>query len=100
MRKNKRNHRLPYEPTLRESVVDHLDLPKDLMLGDSILKIAGNREIYITNYLGILGYERESILLQAKHGRIHITGTYLVIASYSGDEMKIQGCVQTISFEM
>ena len=40
--------------SLREKMVDNLELPKDLMLGAAILTVTGRKEALISNYKGIL----------------------------------------------
>ncbi len=47
-------------------IVESLKLPRDTMLGDSIVTVTGNREAFIENYKGILEYTTESIVLQGK----------------------------------
>lgn len=43
--------------SLRERIVDNLELPKDLMLGAAIVTVTGRGEAVISNYKGILEYE-------------------------------------------
>ena len=40
--------------SLRERIVDNLELPKDLMLGAAIVTVTGRGEAVISNYKGIL----------------------------------------------
>ena len=40
----------------KELVVESLKLPRDSVLGDSIITVTGNTEILIENYKGILQY--------------------------------------------
>ena len=51
-------------------IVESLKLPRDTMLGDSIVTVTGNREAFIENYKGILEYTKESIVLQGKNCRM------------------------------
>ena len=71
------------EKSPKEQLVDTLKLPKDMLLGASILTMTGNHELWVENYKGIIEYTRESIILQAKTGQISICGCGLVIASVS-----------------
>ena len=48
----------------KELVVESLKLPRDSVLGDSIITVTGNTEILIENYKGSLQYSDELILLQ------------------------------------
>ena len=42
--------------SVKQNMVETLELPKDLMYGDSIVTITGGREVLIENYKGILEY--------------------------------------------
>ena len=83
----------------QEKIVDCLDLPKDILLGASIITALGNRELVIENYKGILDYKEECILLQGKHYRIQIKGKRLRIAYYTKEEMKICGCITEVAYQ-
>ena len=47
--------------SVKQNMVETLELPKDLMYGDSIVTITGRREVLIENYKGILEYTGEYI---------------------------------------
>lgn len=87
------------EITLREKMVNSLELPKDLMLGAAILTVTGRREALIANYKGILEYEDSFIRVQTKNCRILISGAHLAIDYYTNDEMKITGLIENIQYE-
>ena len=98
MRRNSRTS--PEEKTsLREKMVPNLELPKDLMLGASVLTLTGRKEAIITNYKGILEYEDSFIRVQTKNCRIRITGAHLAIDYYTNEEMKISGFIEMIQYE-
>lgn len=87
------------EPSLREKMVTNLELPKDLMLGASVLTVTGREEALIANYKGILEYKDSFIKVQTKNCRIQITGAHLAIAYYTNEEMKITGFIESIQYE-
>lgn len=82
----------------KELLVESLKLPKDSMLGASIVTITGNREIFIENYKGIIEYTEEHILLQGKACKISIMGKKLSIDYYTNEDMKISGCVSCVQY--
>lgn len=84
---------------MREKVVTNLELPKDLMLGASVLTVTGRREALISNYKGILEYRDSFIKVQTKNCRIQISGAHLAIDYYTSEEMKISGYIETIQYE-
>ena len=50
----------------REMVVESLKLPKDSILGASIVTLTGNTDAFVENYRGIIEYTGDLILLQGK----------------------------------
>jgi len=82
----------------KELMVESLKLPKDSMLGASIVTITGNSEVFVENYRGILEYSRETILLQGKTCKIELTGKKLNIVYYTNEDMKISGRISAIRY--
>lgn len=80
-------------------MVESLELPKDLIYGDSIVTITGRREVLIENYKGILEYTEEYIKIQAKNAKLAVYGKQLSIEYYTNEDMKIVGFVKSIEYE-
>ena len=106
IRKSKRNQNSravrgeTYEPvSTKELVVDSLKLPKDLLLGASIVTHTGNPEAWIENYKGITEYCDTFVLLQGKTCHICISGKGLSIDYYTNEDMKISGCIECVKYE-
>ncbi|MGL5260099.1 MAG: YabP/YqfC family sporulation protein [Lachnospiraceae bacterium] len=91
---NETNQRI----TLKEKMCDSMKLPKDIMLGASIVTVIGERELWVENYKGILDYTDKKIVLQGKQKKIIIMGSYLKIEYYTKEEMKISGKIEDINF--
>lgn len=83
----------------KETIVNSLELPKDLMLGAAIVTLTGRREVLISNYKGILAYEDSFIRIQTKKCRILISGSHLAIDYYTSEEMKITGQIDAVTYE-
>ena len=83
---------------VKERLADSLKLPRDMMLGASIVTIIGNNQVLIENYRGILEYTEECIILQGKNCRIAILGCRLSIAYYTNEDMKIEGNITQIRY--
>ena len=82
----------------KELIVESLKLPKDSMLGASIVTITGDNEAFIENYKGILEYTKESIVLQGKNCRIAFAGKGLSIDYYTNEDMKIGGRIEMVRY--
>lgn len=83
---------------LREKVVSAVSMPKDVVLGASVITILGTREVCIENYRGIIEYTDTLIRVQTKETQIRLNGKQLQIEYYTNDEMKINGCIRSIEF--
>ena len=97
----RRNHRkLPISAlsNSKEIIVESLKLPKDTMLGASIVTLTGNREAFIQNYKGIVEYTTESIVLQGKNCKICFEGKRLSIDYYTNEHMKISGSIDAVRY--
>lgn len=79
-------------------MVESLKLPKDSMLGASIVTVTGNSEAFVENYRGIIEYNSEVILLQGKTCKIEIIGKRLSIVYYTNEDMKISGQIEQIRY--
>lgn len=84
---------------MHELLIEQLELPTDLLLGEAIITMTGRRELLIENYKGILNYEDSFIKIQAKNSRILIVGKHLKIDYYTNEEMKITGFLEQIQYE-
>ena len=82
--------------SVKQNMVETLELPKDLMYGDSIVTITGRREVLIENYKGILQYTDSEILLKSLRGKVLLRGRNLEIVWYTSLEMKITGSIFSI----
>ncbi len=98
MRRDKNIKKEKKNWNLKESMIESLQLPKDLMLGMPIVTVTGFHEAYIENYKGILEYSEEMILLQTKTCQIEIQGEKLHIMYYTNDEMKVEGMISSIQY--
>lgn len=83
---------------LKSRITDAAGMPKDVLLGVPLLTIAGQSEVCIENYRGILEYTDKLIRIQTKLGKIHVIGRNLQIEFYTNDEMKIVGHITVIEF--
>ena len=73
----------------RELMVESLKLPKDSLLGASIVTLTGNTDVFVENYKGIIEYTSPTILLQGKTCNI---------VYYTNEDMKISGWIESVRY--
>ena len=80
------------------SMAAGLGIPREVYAGAAIVTYFGNHCLYVENHKGIIEYTSESIKIQARPCKIQITGTDLVIAFYTTDELKVVGRIAQICY--
>lgn len=80
------------------SVIDTLELPKDLLMGLPIISMEGNRSMCIMNHRGLVCYKNDKINVATRSGSIQITGRELNIPEFTGDVVEIRGYLEGIVF--
>ena len=81
------------------ALLSAMQIPADLSYREAVLTFFGGRELYVENYQKILTYEPCCIRILTRKGIVRIEGNRLTIVYYSGEEMKLTGQLQTITFE-
>lgn len=80
------------------TVIDTLELPKDIFWGLPLLSMEGNRSLCITNHRGIVRYRREKIVIATRNGNIEIAGRELLIPKFTKDIIEIRGYLEGVTF--
>ena len=80
------------------TVIDTLELPKDIFCGLPLLSMEGNRSLCITNHRGIMRYSREKIVIATRNGSIEIAGRELLIPKFTKDIIEIRGYLEGVTF--
>lgn len=86
--------------TVRERLVDLLELPGDLAYNGCIITLIGEREILLENYRSILEYRSDHLLVLTGNGKIHIQGVALHVLYYTELEMKVTGQITSVLYEI
>lgn len=82
----------------RERLASAASMPKDVVLGASLVSVLGDSEVCIENYRGIVEYTDCLIRVQTRGKQIRLHGRNLQIEYYTNDEMKITGNICSIEF--
>ncbi len=80
------------------SIIDRMDLPKDLLLGAMNIRVTGKWEVFVENYKSIIEYSDLVIKLQGKNTRLKIIGKNLQITCYTKEDMQIKGIINEIIY--
>lgn len=83
---------------MKAQLADAASMPKDVVLGASVVTILGTNEVCIENYRGIIEYTECLIRVQTKTRQIRLNGKHLQIEYYTNDEMKITGIICSLEF--
>lgn len=73
--------------------------PKDVVLGDVLVRFTGFHEVCIENYRSILMYTDTLVRIQARNCRVTLHGRELRIRYYNQDAMGVCGQIQSMEFE-
>ncbi|MBQ8086568.1 MAG: YabP/YqfC family sporulation protein [Lachnospiraceae bacterium] len=77
-----------------------MNIPKDVLFDDVILRISGNSEAIIENYKGLHLYTSEEVVIACKKLTVRICGEELHVQYFSGYDMKVTGNIHTITYSM
>ena len=86
------------EPNLSTQIINTCQLPKDVLLGASIISMTGNTNLLIENFKSIIKYQPDLLLIQCKKNQIEIKGKNFKIDFYNKEEIKITGYILEIKF--
>ena len=81
----------------KEMIVESLKLPKDSMLGASIVTVTGNSDAFVKItevFWNIPGMH----CVTGKTCQISIVGKRMAIDYYTNEDMKISGCIECIRY--
>ena len=86
--------------SIAEKTADKLGVPKDVIMNIPRLTVSGNREIYIENHKGLLGYTDTEIRISTPMGVVRIYGENLCIDRIRLEDVLISGCFKCVEYEI
>ena len=75
-----------------------MEIPGDVLYGEVLIRLSGNREVIIENYKGIHLYTAQEVVIACKKLTLRIYGENLHIRYFSGCDMKVTGTIHTITY--
>lgn len=97
MRKKKKQKKSHHPPG--GELLSAMQVPSDLAFGEPVVTFYGGREIHIENYRRILEYDTCHLCILTQCGRMLLEGEKIQIASYSGEEMRVKGKIDQVTFQ-
>lgn len=83
----------------RNELAKALKIPMDVYQHASLMQCTGFQELYIEQYLGLMEYCVDQIIILTMEGKIMIGGRELCITYFTKEELKISGKISKIVFQ-
>lgn len=82
-----------------EKVVQEADLSAELLPGQPIVEIAGERRVLIENHSGVKAYSGDKILVKVKYGYVCVCGCGLEILRMTKEQLVIRGRIDGVTLQ-
>jgi sporulation protein YqfC len=83
----------------KKSIVNKLDLPRDIILNMPKITVTGENEIIIENHKGVVLFNEEQVKVNSGVGLISIQGSRFEILFMGGSTLTIGGKFKSIVYE-
>lgn len=83
----------------KQSIVDKLDLPRDIILNMPKITITGDNEIIIENHKGVVLFGENQVKVSSGVGVISIYGSRFEILFMGGSTLTVGGKFKSIAYE-
>lgn len=84
---------------LTKSVGEVLDFPPDVAGNRPRITVTGRLEVLVENYLEIIEFTSEEILINTTEGQLTISGKELVLKTVLATELRIEGQFSGLSYQ-
>lgn len=81
-----------------QKIASAMEIPADLSEKAVLAKITGQSGMKLQNFLGIIEYSEERLLIQCRTCRMEVVGKALFIDSYSSEELVLTGRIEYIHY--
>lgn len=85
---------------LMEQLAQGLDIPTEVIRDVPVIKLTGNREINIENFINLVEYTPQKVRLNTKSGLLIIDGVGLEAKSMTAERMLIKGTILQVAFAL
>ncbi|MGM9937635.1 MAG: sporulation protein YqfC [Candidatus Ornithomonoglobus sp.] len=84
---------------LSEYIADKMRIPKDVIMDLPKVSVCGDKEVYIENHKGLLGYNDNEISVKMNDGIMYVCGVGLRIIAIDVNRMVVNGDLTGVKYE-
>lgn len=81
-----------------KKIIETLDISDDIFFNSPRISLLSDREIRIENYLSVLLYENDQLIVKTKDNNITIKGEHLSIDIITDEDFTIKGRIFSLEF--
>lgn len=82
---------------LLERITMGMDLPYEVLPGQSLVELMGDRRVLIENHKGVSVYSRNEIVIKVSYGLLRVCGCALDLACMTKQRLVITGKIDSLS---
>lgn len=88
-----------FQTWIKRWMVDHMDLPEDVVMDLPRLTMIGQVHLYIENHKGVVRFTNNELRLALNEGQLIISGDRLVIKSILPEEILLEGFIHQVTYD-
>ena len=93
-------YKLSDKDEIIKNIIERLNISEDILNGAEIISLVGKRNIVIENYIKVVVYDDDRIIIKTKKNYVLIEGRNLKIEYMLDIEISISGVIDNISFNI
>ena len=82
-----------------DQIMDQAVLNTEILPGQTIVEIVGERRVLIENHLGVAAYGKDKVLVNVKFGLLCICGCNLEITQMTKEQLVIYGRIRSVDLQ-
>lgn len=82
---------------IMDRLIEEADLPGELLPGQSVVELAGDRRVLIENHRGVTEYGQGKISVRVRYGLVVVCGCGLELSRMTREQLVITGRIDSIT---
>jgi sporulation protein YqfC len=82
---------------IMDRLIEEADLPGELLPGQSVVELAGDRRVLIENHRGVTEYGQGKISVRVRYGLVVVCGCGLELSRMTREQLVITGRIDGIT---